>query len=307
MIRQTFRSTCILAAALALGLMAGERASAATTSKAPGTAKKAGADATVNAPASGAAKSPGVSKVAALVKAAQRATVAGDLVKREQLLHEVLALDPNYAPAHWLAGEANQDGQWVKVGDALPQVSEAERLAVYRKRRAAAINTTEGQLALAKWCQENGYPLQARSHFTRVLVLSPGNAEAMAGLGLEPHDGRLMTKAQWEYWKQHADEFAQNLERWKPMLTRIRQKLEHGSPAERDAAKAELEAVDDPAAAPAMEEQLAKAKGIAGPTFLAAIARLPGSTPAQSLAREAVIAGAPHLREAAAAAPALAG
>ena len=50
------------------------------------------------------------------------------------------------------------------------------------------------QLALAKWCRQNGMPGHAKEHFAKVLELEPDNAEARRALGFTLYKGEWKTR-----------------------------------------------------------------------------------------------------------------
>lgn len=66
----------------------------------------------------------------------------------------------------------------------------------YLARATAAPDTTEGQLALAKWCHEQNLRDEAAQHAQRVVELDPSNAEARRMLNFKNIDGEWQTREQ---------------------------------------------------------------------------------------------------------------
>ncbi len=71
----------------------------------------------------------------------------------------------------------------------------AESLA-YQARALAAPDTPEGQLALARWCQQNHLAKEYQRHAQRVIELDPHNAEARGMLNFRQVDGQWQTRDQ---------------------------------------------------------------------------------------------------------------
>lgn len=62
----------------------------------------------------------------------------------------------------------------------------------YEKLKAATKDDVEGNLALAKWCDENGMTSRKKAHYERVLELDPENKTARRSLGF-----KKMIDGQW--------------------------------------------------------------------------------------------------------------
>lgn len=145
----------------------------------------------------------------------------------------------------------------------------------YRERRAqVAEDDLQGQLALARWCREQGLTREALYHYQLVLALDSDNAEAHRALGHEQIGGRWLThdeamaarglvryKGRWlepaEAERARNRDLRRELERgWRRRIADLVRGLTSRSPAERARAAARLLAVDDPVAAPAVLELL---------------------------------------------------
>ncbi len=69
-----------------------------------------------------------------------------------------------------------------------------EHLAEYRLRSRTTPDTADGQRALARWCKEIGLSAQAELHFERLLQLAPDDEEARLALDYQQADGRWLTR-----------------------------------------------------------------------------------------------------------------
>ena len=66
----------------------------------------------------------------------------------------------------------------------------------YERAGALAATDAQGWLQLAKWASSQGLGTQARTAYTQVLDIEPGNAAANQGLGRVQLDGRWVTEAE---------------------------------------------------------------------------------------------------------------
>ena len=145
----------------------------------------------------------------------------------------------------------------------------------YQERRArVAEDDLEGQLALARWCREQGLRREALYHYQLVLALEPENSEAHRALGHQQVGGRWLTyeeamaarglvRYQGRWLEPAEAERARNrdlrraLERsWRRRLGVLVRAFLSGGAAERARSTAQLLAVEDPVAAPAVVELL---------------------------------------------------
>lgn len=105
----------------------------------------------------------------------------------------------------FLVPPANEDlvykfrtAEGIEIQIARSEVESVEKMAVqsaleeYEKKKAAAADDVEGNLALAQWCAENGMQNQKKAHYERVLELDPENQIARRGLGF-----KKMIDGQW--------------------------------------------------------------------------------------------------------------
>lgn len=240
-----------------------------------------------------------------LVQAALVADAAGNADERARLLAEALKRDPNSALARWQSGHLQVGGKWLTVDDAARHFADNGRLALYRQKRDALVDTADHHRELARWCRKNRLLDEERIHWAKVLAFEPQNAEAIAALGLKEHQGRLLTKDEIEQQRGRERRQAAALRRFGPQVQKWRSAIERGG----DGEKATLDALarlDDPETLPALEN------GLVGPArkkpnarlellLVEVAARIPHSDATQVLLRRAV-AGSGEVRDAACAA-----
>ena len=242
---------------------------------------------------------------AGLVKAALQSELDGPSDVRKSLLDEALKRDPNFAPARWQSGFVRFDNEWLKVDEVAKRATSDEQLSAYRKQRDALIDTADGHRALAKWCRKNKLAAEERIHWAKVLEFDRNDAEAIAGLGLQWHEGRLLTRSQIEQAKVRAGDQLRAMHHWRPQFVKWRRAIEHGSPKELDEAIAKLKDLKDPEAIPALETVFA-ADGTSPKStqlnllLVETISRVPHPDATQLLLRKAIVADSEEVRTAAA-------
>lgn len=131
-----------------------------------------------------------------LVRAALKAEAAGNSAERERLLRKALKKDPSYAPARWHLGYVRAGKEWIKWDELQRRAAGDHRIAEYRRRFDELAGKAAGELALARWCRDQGLEDHARTHWTWLLTLEPQNEEALKALGVRWHQGQLMTHEQ---------------------------------------------------------------------------------------------------------------
>ncbi|REK09838.1 MAG: hypothetical protein DWQ37_17140 [Planctomycetota bacterium] len=189
-----------------------------------------------------------------LVHEALVADLNGATQDRDRLLAEALELDPDYAPARWQSGYLRVGRNWVPVDEAPEKFAGNTRLALYRQKRDAMVDTADQHRALARWCHKSRLRDEERIHWQKVLEYEPRNAEAIAGLGLQPYEGRWLTREQIAEAQQRQRERAAALRRWMPQVQKWRDALVRGDADEVAAAHAELAQLSDPDVLPALEK-----------------------------------------------------
>ena len=241
-----------------------------------------------------------------LVKLALWCEANGLDAQRQKHLAQAVLADPTNATARALLGLVSFRGRWMtpeKAADAMKsdgasaakrEKYEARREAIERdlarrieaaRPRLEAVERQGGRAAaegarkairremapdharLGLWCEANGLKDEALAHFHYAVVLDPYRETTWKHLGYVRRGDRWMTHAQAvaadkeEIARRKADR------RWEPLLRKWRGWLD--DPARRDEARRQLDAVDDPYAAPAIARVLGD-----GPTADLAVAML---------------------------------
>ena len=220
---------------------------------------------------------------------------------RQALLTAATAKAPNFAPAMWQLGYMrDQRNRWVKAEDYLLQGTAAAPLAAYTRARGNYADTVEGQLALAKWCEEKELTSQARAHLSRVLELDPNHPAAREALGFAWIGGLWVSREEREADARLAREEQESLAQWGEMMREIRDGLLKESLAKRERAAKRLLAVRDPSAIPAMEAIVSPASDRAGKLVVETLSAINDPAASLSLARHAIYYPSHLVRDAAA-------
>jgi hypothetical protein len=233
------------------------------------------------------------------VQKALQCEIDGADQNRDYLLQSALEQVPDFPPALWLTGHVRHQNRWVKFDEFPDLLAGDRRLGEYGRRRAKTPHTVEGQLALARWCSKHKLADQGRAHLTAVLDVNPNHAEARSLLGYRQVDGVWMSQEEVQQAAVRGAELAAALREWKPKLDEIRQGLEHRSERQRQLATERLQAIDDPAAIPAMELVLSLHSEQAALTMIEVLDKINASEAAEALARQAVFSNWDPVREAA--------
>ena len=86
-----------------------------------------------------------------------------------------------------------------------------------------------------------------------MLEFEQDDAEALSALGLQWHQGRLLTRPQIEQEKKVAGERLRATKRWQPQIVKWRNAILHGNAEERASALENLRGLTDPAAVAALD------------------------------------------------------
>jgi hypothetical protein len=228
---------------------------------------------------------PSASPAAQLVRQALESEAAGDNDARGDCLRQALAADPDYPPAHWQSGEVLKGNHWVAVDETSRDQVVTSRMEKYRQLLSNTSNTVHDQYKLADFCAKIGLKDEEQVHLANVLRLAPNSPIAKKRLGRAADQVR-------HSWLAQREVFEQWLHRFAPLR-------KHGDPARRETALAELAKVRDPTAIPALEATTVTGTADVGQFVVATLARMPGQQASVSLARHAVFAPHPEVRQAA--------
>ncbi len=249
--------------------------------------------------ASAATKAKRAQAASDAVDKALRCEVEGEDSERARLLQSALDQMPDYAPALWQTGHVRHQNKWRRFDQLAELLADDRRVAEYRRRREETPATVEGQMELARWCAMHSLPDRARAHLTALLEIDPDHAEARRLLGYRQVDGVWLSEEEIREAGIRAQQTAAALRQWRPKLEAIRQGLEDRDPRKRERAHAQLEAVDDPAAVPALEMVLSMRDEPKALLAVGAMAKFEGRGAALALARQAVFSPWAPVRSAA--------
>jgi hypothetical protein len=221
---------------------------------------------------------------------------------RREALRPTLRQNPRAAAPHWQAGFIEQDGRW-KSFDVPPEETLASLLEEYRNRRETARPTVQGLLSLAHWCRQHGLKDQTRAHCLSALAIADDQDKATIypRLGYRRVGNQWLSPQELADWKHAVNDAEAARREWGPRLERIARMFE-GSSKQRVNARAELNAITDPRAAPAIEQALGNRSLDCASAAVAALASIPGYQCSLSLAQLAIFSEWRPVREAATAA-----
>jgi len=159
---------------------------------------------------------------------------------------------PDSKLARWHSGQVYFDGQWRTLEEVQQLVTTDPRWQEYRQRVDEAEGSPESHVELAHWCQRNGLAHEEKLQWLYVLQADPNHRGALKGLELIYYQGQLCPLDQVDLHKQQAKAAKQALNHYKPLFLILRRSAKSGSETQREAALAQLAAVSDPAAIPAL-------------------------------------------------------
>lgn len=234
------------------------------------------------------------------VQDALRNEITGKTSERNHSLTMALQQSAKYEPALWHSGQVKFENEWLNFREVPAKLSGRTNLAAYRTQRGKAENTVASQLALADWCAKRRMPEQERAHLTKVLELEPEHPDARRRLDFVRVDNTWLTRQQVEASGKAAEVASAAYKKWQPKLENIHRGFQRRDPAQRQAAAELVEAIDDPAAIPAMESILSASSEEEAEVVVQTVAKMPATEASLSLARHAVYAKWPNTRELAA-------
>lgn len=185
----------------------------------------------------------------------------------------------------------------------------------YETRARLTPRELEPQWELAVWCRENGLLDQRDHHLEQVVEFDPDHAEARRLLRHVQHRGEWMPQEEAmraqgyvKYRNRYvtpqelaliektaADREAEK--QWYADVRRIASGLEHRSLKRRQSAAAELQAIDDPYAVPALVKNFADSpNAVLRMAFVNVLGRIPGGSPVGPLVDRALHDGDYEIR-----------
>ncbi|HTN76311.1 MAG TPA: polymorphic toxin-type HINT domain-containing protein [Pirellulaceae bacterium] len=188
-----------------------------------------------------------------LVREALAQESLGLPAQRDALLAEAERTSPHAASIQWARGVVRFDDRWVASEDVPSLARVNPTLTRYQKLRSEAVASAPAQASLATWCQKHDLPEQARAHWEHVIELQPDHAVAREQLGYIRNNSRWLHQPELIAAQRAAAVSAAQFKRWEARIRDLHHDLQARSSQQRQAAAQRLQAIDDPAAIPAIE------------------------------------------------------
>ncbi len=254
-----------------------------------------------------------VAAIGSLAQAAPQATPASQLVTdalaKEALgtasgraveLQAALEKSPDFAPARWHLGFVKHNEQWRKYDEATRIAGGDTTRAAYRRLRDKAPNTVAGQIELARWCLEKKLLPEARAHYTRVVELSPDQAEAREKLGFRRVDGVWLNQREVAEGRERAAKAIADMNEWRPKLETLRKQFLGTNPKVTEQAESQIRVIHVAAAIPAIEVVLCAHNEKTAQLAITTLAGMTTTEASVALARQALFSPWLFVRQAAA-------
>ncbi len=234
-----------------------------------------------------------------LVNEALSHEVYGRGAERQQLLARAAELSPDQSAAHWHQGQVRIGNRWLSVTDSIETDRQRQLRETYERRRAAAADTLDGQLALADWCAGRRLPAQETAHLNRILQLSPDHPVARQRLGFQRVNGTWVRGQDLWQGLQQGEQTADSLAKWQRKLEELRRVLRRNAPAltAQSVEKCKADLTAD--AVPALEILLTSDSEQAAQVGVELLGSIQDHQAALALARQSVLSVWPEVRKAA--------
>ena len=191
-----------------------------------------------------------------------------------------------------------EGGTWLILDKAADPIR-ARHLEEYRTKLAAARQTLNDQLTLARFCQRVGLRDQERIHYGNVFRLDRNWIEARRRLDLVDVDGTLMLPEDAAALRAEDHMRDVTVNHWIPRVVPLRLDITDGKADARDRALAELTAIRDQEAIPALEAATKLSPAVVGKAVVASLSGMRCQAATDSLVRHAVLAQDVEVRAAA--------
>lgn len=240
------------------------------------------------------------SEAEGLVSEALTHEVYGRGPERQQLLARAVEMCPDQPAAHWHRGEVRVGNRWLSVSDTIETDRQRRLRESYEQRRAAAPDTTDGQLALADWCAGHGLAAQETAHLNRIIQLAPDHPEARRRLHFQRVNGAWVLGQDLSQGLQQDQQTAESLRPWQRRLDELRRGLQRNAPALTEKLVEKLKAELTAEAIPALEIMLSSDSEQAAQVGIELLGSIQDHRAAVALARQSVLSAWPDVRKAAA-------
>lgn len=221
----------------------------------------------------------------------------GLIEDREQLLSAASLAAPNNPAVRWQLGFVrSSSGEWIKAEER-GNKKRVALLKAYEARRAKAGEHAEGQLELADWCNQHGLRERERVHLLRVCELVPNHDAARQRLGFIRAGNNWISRQEFAEQQQRSAQAQAELAHWSPRLERLAAAWASSEDERRTAAIAELRAIKDPAAVPALRMLLGTRSEEAELLVVEIISAIHDPAAVEALARHAAFSPSLRIRK----------
>jgi hypothetical protein len=235
-----------------------------------------------------------------LVQEALYNEMYGDLESRQRLLAQAAQVDPDNPGAMWHRGYVFTGKAWVKASDLVLQSSANKKLQEYETRKADMAGDIQQHLNAANWCRKHDLLQQERAHLEAILLEDPSQVQVHQRLGHQLVQGRWVTGEQVQQMLDQARLDRQNLTAWRDRLNKIADGLHDKNVTIRKRAEVALMEIRDPAAIMPMELLLSSIDESTCSLVVQTLSAIPDQEASFSLARHAIFAPYPSVRQQAA-------
>ncbi|MCE9527591.1 MAG: hypothetical protein K8R36_16235, partial [Planctomycetales bacterium] len=203
------------------------------------------------------------SRAAELVKIGLEAELAGNSESRNLHLKAALDIEPEYPAANWQLGMVRLGEEWLPVPKAAEAISKTSQYSWYRSKRMELDGSVKKELALARWCEQEGMKDRSQFHYARLLQ-NPAidlkvAKEAAAKVELVAYQGQLCSRAQVAELDREAKVAEEAWNTWERKFAGFRGAFEGKNTAKRERAHEELLGIKDIHVTPLVDSHLSSA------------------------------------------------
>lgn len=189
----------------------------------------------------------------AKVHEALQREVYGLAAERDKMLSAAVMSEAGAAFPRWYLGQVRAaDGTWRAI-DKPPAAREGQLYRSYVAQRSAKADDAVGQKLLADWCSRNGLLQQERAHLWRSLSLNPNQMELRQRLDLVRVGERWAERTAVSREQQRLQAARDSYEHWLPIITKLAPQVASPDESKRRLAAAQLLAISDVGALPALQ------------------------------------------------------
>jgi hypothetical protein len=198
------------------------------------------------------------------------------------------AADTDSPLVHAYLGEVRQGEDWLSLEESISRLARDSKLSEYRQRQANMRDVAAEHVAIADWCRARGLVSQERAHVLRALDFEPDNEQLRKRVGHVRGESKWLSPEEVAEQEQSRQLLQAAKDQWLPRLKQISQQLQGESESQYESAVAELAAIRDPLAVPAMEEVFAGSPDYVVQLLIKTLSRIDDARACEALVRLAV-------------------